>query len=241
MRRTVSHAQFPPVANLTLAHVRHLESDSYDSRKQESQIPSTHVCAFVSPSGRATGQVPYQDFTCPVTALTRHLQLACENIILLEHRNFSRCRGRFRVARVTAMSWKRLLRIGWLLVSNGSIFFFAVRLLMAFGAATASEARIDRLLGAVLCSWCLLGFAAELIRHRWARRINIALPVSIATFMASTVLWLPVVTKDGDRFEAATGFLLFASAPICLAILNYLAYRLTRGIDPNPRPLTSGS
>ena len=110
------------------------------------------------------------------------------------------------------MNWKRLARICWL--SNGIILFFAVRLLMAFGAATANEARIDRLLGAVLCSSCLLGFAAELMHHPWAQRINISLPITIAIFMASTVLWLPAVTKDGDRFEAATGFLLLASAPI---------------------------
>ena len=139
------------------------------------------------------------------------------------------------------MSWKRLARIGCLLVSNGTILFFAVRLLMAFGAVTGSEARIDRLLGAVFGSWCLLGFAAELMHHRWAQRINIALPVSIAIFMASTVLWLPTVTKDGDRFDAALGFLLYASAPICLAAFNYLAYRLTRSIDANPGPLTTGS
>lgn len=139
------------------------------------------------------------------------------------------------------MHWKRLARIGCLLFSNGTILFFAVRLLMAFGAATASEARIDKLLGAVLCSWCLLGFAAELVRHRWARKINLALPVSIAIFMASTIVWLPAVSKDGDRFDAALGFLFFASAPIFLAVFNYLAYRLTRAVDANPSPLTSGS
>ena len=139
------------------------------------------------------------------------------------------------------MSSKRLARIGCLLVSNGTILFFAVRLLMAFGAETASEARIDRLLGALLCSWCVLGFAAELTHHRWAQKINIALPISIAIFMASTVLWLPASTKDGDRFEAATDFLLFACVPICLAVFNYLAYRLTNGIGTNPRPLTSGT
>lgn len=137
------------------------------------------------------------------------------------------------------MRWKSLARFLCLLVSNGTILFFAVRLLMAFGADTVSEARTDRLLGAVFGSWCLLGFAAELVHHRWARRINIALPVSIAIFMASTVLWLPAVTKDGDRFDAALGFLLYASAPICLAVFNYLAYRLTRGIDASARPLTS--
>src|SRR5713101_7957788 len=109
-----------------------------------------------------------------------------------------------RTVKVAAMSWKRLARIGCLFVSNGTILFFAVRLLMAFGAVTASEARIDRLLGTVLCSWCFLGFVAEIMHHPWARRINIALPLSIAVFMASTVLWLPAVTKDGDRFEAAT-------------------------------------
>lgn len=115
------------------------------------------------------------------------------------------------------MSGKRLALIGCLLVSNGTILFFAVRLLMAFGAATASEARIDRLLGTVLSSWCLLGFAAELMHRRWARKINIALPISVAIFMASTVLWLPTVTKDGDRFEVATDFLFLASVPIWLA------------------------
>jgi hypothetical protein len=112
---------------------------------------------------------------------------------------------------------------------------------MAFGAATASEARIDKLLGAVLCSWCLLGFAAELVHHRWARKINLALPVTIAIFMASTIVWLPAASKDGDRFDAALGFLFFASAPIFLAVFNYLAYRLTRAVDANPSPLTSGS
>jgi len=142
---------------------------------------------------------------------------------------------------MSEMSWKRFARTGWLLVSNGAIFFFAVRLLVAFGAATPSEAQFDRLLGAVLCSWCVLGFAAELIHHRWARRINIALPASIATFMASTVFWLPLVTKDGDRFDAAIGFLLYAGAPICLTVLNYLAYRLTRGIDASPKTLASDS
>jgi hypothetical protein len=139
------------------------------------------------------------------------------------------------------MSWKRLARIGCLLVSNGTIFSFAVRLLMAFGADTASEARIDRLLGAVFGSWCLIGLASELMQYRWARRINIALPVSIAIFMASTVLWLPAVSNDGDRFDVALGFLLYASAPICLAVFNYLAYRLTRGIDASSTPLSSGS
>ncbi len=139
------------------------------------------------------------------------------------------------------MSWKRLARIGCLLVSNGTILFFAVRLFMAVGAHTASEARIDRLLGGLFGSWCLLGFAAELMHHRWARKINIALPASIAIFMASTALWLPAVTEDGDRVDAALGFLFYASVPICLAVFNYLAYRLTRGIDANSSPLTSGS
>jgi hypothetical protein len=139
------------------------------------------------------------------------------------------------------MSWKRLARIGCLVTSNGTILFFAVRLLMAFGAETASEAGIDRLLGAVWCSWCLLGFAAEIMQHRWARRINIALPVSVAAFMASTVLWLPAVTKDGDREEAAAFLFLYAGFPICFALLNYLVYRLTKGVDANPGPLASRS
>jgi hypothetical protein len=56
--------------------------------------------------------------------------------------------------------------------------------------------------------------------------------------MASTVLWLPAVTEDGDRFDAALGFLLYASVPTCFAVFNYLAYRLTRGIEVNASPFS---
>ena len=139
------------------------------------------------------------------------------------------------------MSWRRLARIGCVLVSNGTILFFAVRLILSYGAATASEARVDRLLGAVFSLWCLLGFAAEIVKHRWAGRINIALPLSIAMLMVSTVLWLPAVSLDGDRYEAATDFLLLASAPICLALLNFLAYRFTSGTEADPKLLKSSS
>ena len=63
---------FLPWPDLTLAHVRHLDSDSYDSWKQESQIPSTHVCPLVSPPGRATGQVPYQDLRVSLRSRLPH-------------------------------------------------------------------------------------------------------------------------------------------------------------------------
>jgi uncharacterized membrane protein len=59
------------------------------------------------------------------------------------------------------MSWKRLARMCWLLVSNGAILFVAVRLLAAFGAHSASETRVDRLLGGVFGSWSFLGVSSD--------------------------------------------------------------------------------
>jgi hypothetical protein len=122
---------------------------------------------------------------------------------------------------------KRLIRITCVLVSNGLILFFGARLLFAYGAVTAGEVRFDKVLGAIACSWCLLGFVAEILRKPWAKRINIALPATVAVFMLSTPIWLPRVTNDGDRFDAALGFAFLAIAPICLAVLSYLAYRKT--------------
>jgi hypothetical protein len=48
--------------------------------------------------------------------------------------------------------------------------------------------------------------------------------------MVSTMLWLPKVSRDGDRFEAAAGFLLLSSVPMLLAIFVYVAYRLTETV-----------
>jgi uncharacterized membrane protein len=138
------------------------------------------------------------------------------------------------------MSWRRRIRTSWIVLSNGTILFFAARLLLAYGADTASEAQVDRILGAVLCLWCLVGVTAEALHHGSARRINIALPVSIAVFMLSTVVWLPAVSTDGDRFDAALGFAFFAIAPTGLALLNYLAYRLTRVLDAEHSRSISG-
>ena len=129
------------------------------------------------------------------------------------------------------MSWRIRIRTSWILLSNGTILFFALRLLLAYGADTASEARVDRIIGAVLSLWCLVGITAEALHHNWARRINISLPISIAVFMLSTVAWLPTVTTDGDRFDATLGFAFLAIAPACLALLTYLAYRPTRVLD----------
>jgi hypothetical protein len=129
------------------------------------------------------------------------------------------------------MNWRRRICTSWIFLSNGTISFFAVRLLLAYGADTASEARVDRILGAVLCLWCLIGVTAESLHHSWAKRINIALPISIAVFMLSTVTWLPAVSTDGDRFDAALGFAFFAIVPTGLALLTYLAYRLTKVLD----------
>jgi len=129
------------------------------------------------------------------------------------------------------MIWRKRIRTFWILLSNGTILFFAVRLLLAYGADTASEARVDRILGVILSLWCLVGITAEVLHHYWAKRINIALPVSIAVFMLSTVAWLPAVSTDGDRFDAALAFAFFAIVPSCIALLNYSAYRLPGSPD----------
>ena len=138
------------------------------------------------------------------------------------------------------MSWRIRIRTSWILLSNGTILFFALRLLLAYGADTASEARVDRIIGAVLSLWCLVGITAEALHHNWARRINISLPIATAVFMLSTVAWLPTVTTDGDRFDAALGFAFLAIAPASLALLTCLAYRPTRVLDPKHDHSTSG-
>jgi hypothetical protein len=139
------------------------------------------------------------------------------------------------------MSRKRIVRMGCIFLTNATILFFALRLLLAYGAETESEARFDRVLGAILCLWCFLGITAEAFRHPWAQRINIALPISIAGFMVSTLFWLPAVSDDGDRFEAAAFFAIYAVAPICLAVINYFTYRLTRAPDSEHGPSLSGA
>jgi hypothetical protein len=139
------------------------------------------------------------------------------------------------------MNWKKRARLGCILLSNGTISFFALRLLLAYGAETRREVRVDRVLGAILCLWCLLGAIAEIFHHSWARRINIALPISIAVFMISTLVWLPLVTSDGDRLDAALGFALFAVAPMCLALFSYFAYRLTTAPDSEHNRSISGA
>ena len=119
------------------------------------------------------------------------------------------------------------MRFVCILASNGTILFFALRLLRAYGAVTASEAHFDTIVGAVVCSACLMGFAAEMKLHRWSKAINIAIPMAVGIFMASAFVWLPAVSDDGDRYEAAFGFLLYASIPLFFALVNYFVYRLT--------------
>ena|SRR5438045_6259285 len=126
------------------------------------------------------------------------------------------------------MHWKRATRLVWLLVSNLVILYFAVRLMFAGGAETALEACFDRALGATVSAWCSIALTGELANRPWSKKINIALPLSIAALMISTVVWLPLVSHDSDVPDAVIGFLVYSIAPICLAILNYLAYRLTR-------------
>jgi len=107
----------------------------------------------------------------------------------------------------------------------------SVRLLGAYRAANASEAHFDEIVGGVVSSACVLGLVAEMNLHRWANVINIAIPIAVGIFMASAVAWLPAVSDDGDRYEAAFGFLVYASGPLFLAVVNYLAYRLTNTVN----------
>ena len=128
------------------------------------------------------------------------------------------------------MDGKRLIRFVCVLASNGTILFFALRLLRAYGAASTSEAHFDVIVGAVVSSACLIGLVAEINRHRWAKAINTGIPIAVGIFMASAVVWLPAVTDDGDRYEAAFGFLVYAIGPLFFAVVVYLAYRLTNAV-----------
>lgn len=123
------------------------------------------------------------------------------------------------------MEGKKLRRLICVLVSNGTIFFLATPVLLAHGAQSTEEARFDNVLGAILCAWSLFGLAAEIVRWRWAKGINIALPATLAAFLLSTMTWLPRVSTDGDRYDAALALAFLAILPIGLTIVNYFAYR----------------
>jgi hypothetical protein len=56
---------------------------------------------------------------------------------------------------------------------------------------------------------------------------------SFISALSKEAVWLPAVTDDGDRYDAALGLLLYASAPLFLAFINYLAYRFTKEGKPS--------
>ena len=129
------------------------------------------------------------------------------------------------------MAKKRLLRLGCILVSNGIILFIALRLLSAVWADTPGEVRFDQVLGAVVSCACLLGFLAEITQRSWARIINIGIPAAVVIFMASAYLWLPAITNDGDKYDAALILSLGSVVPSLLTLVNYLAYRFTNQVN----------
>ncbi len=125
-----------------------------------------------------------------------------------------------------------MVRLVSVLMSNGLIFVFGVLFFRPGGnPETGTEGIVYVLLGCVLCFWSTLGFAAEILKHRQARRINVVLPAALATLMASTVVWLPPLDRySSDAGEAATFYFIFASIPAFLAVMNFWVYRRVRQI-----------
>jgi hypothetical protein len=130
------------------------------------------------------------------------------------------------------MDRKRLKRLVCVLISNGTIFLPATLVLLARGAESKEEVRFDNFLGAVLCAWSLFGLVAEILQWRWAKAVNIALPASLAAFLFSMAIWLPRVSTDGDRFDAALVLAFFAILATGLTIVNYFAYRYPHTSNP---------
>jgi len=113
------------------------------------------------------------------------------------------------------------------LISDGSLFFFGVQFFRpGWSPETDTEAIVYFLVGCILCFWSVLGIAAEVLSHGWAKRVNVGLPAALAALMVSTMIWLPPLGKyTSDAGEAAAFYFIYASVPAFFAILNFWAYR----------------
>jgi hypothetical protein len=131
------------------------------------------------------------------------------------------------------MNGRRMTRLLWVVISNGLIFRWGLRV-----ALSRTDGLASLLLGVLLCAACVTGAIFELRKKKVARNLNVGIPTILAGLMASSVLWLPMVAKlqhsqyPGEASEGAAFLLLFAGYPLCLAIITFMAYWLIE-IDPS--------
>src|SRR6266481_2842259 len=117
------------------------------------------------------------------------------------------------------MNGRRMARLVWVLISNGLLFRWGLRL-----ASSRADGFAWMLSGILLCSACVTGVIFELRKKKVARALNIGIPM-IAKLQHSQY--------PGEASEGAFFLLLFAAYPLCLAILTLVAYWLIE-IEPGP-------
>ena len=132
------------------------------------------------------------------------------------------------------MNGRRIARLVWVLISDGLLFRWGLRV-----ASSRADGLASMLPGILLCSACVTGVIFEVRKKKVARVLNIAIPSILAGLMISSVLWLQIAAKlrhsqyPGEASEGAFFVLLFAAYPLCLAILTSVAYWLIE-IEPSP-------
>jgi hypothetical protein len=108
-----------------------------------------------------------------------------------------------------------VLRLGFVIASNGILFFFAAQVLL-----DRSESLYWRLLALAVCGTVLLGIVLEVGKRKAARAVNVGVPTaSGAILVLTSFLWVEP--------EGAPYVIVFSLLPFFLACIVEVTYRLT--------------
>ena len=127
------------------------------------------------------------------------------------------------------MNGRRLLRLFFVIVSNGILFYFAMRDLLS-----PSDPRYWRVLAVAVCLGLLAGIVLEIGKHKLARVLNVGVPVGVGVVLVSSGVWLPMLARvqqwehPTDAYEGSAYLLVFSLVPFLLACVLELSYRFLR-------------
>jgi hypothetical protein len=117
------------------------------------------------------------------------------------------------------VSNRSVLRLGFVITSNGILFFFAAQVLL-----DRSESLYWRLLGLAVCGTLMLGTVLEVGKRKAARVVNVGAPTALGGILVlSSFVWVEP--------EGAPYVLIFSLLPFFLACIVEATYRLTGPAD----------
>jgi hypothetical protein len=137
------------------------------------------------------------------------------------------------------MNARRFLKHLCIIVSNGTLFYFAMRNLL-----NPHELLYWRIFAVVVCAGLIGGVVLEIRNQRVARIVNVAVPAGVGVILASSIVWLPMLARvqqwehPTDAAEGSPFLLVFSLVPFFLACVAELTYRILDDIDSNKGPTT---